>query len=205
LVSVAVRSDGRDGWSQNNNVNSNTPETGNLAQVCFIPVSQYLTVEEEIPILTFFLKPRYVDSWPNEKIIVAAGKTAAEIQLSGQDPGAGLLIFAKWFDMLNLGLGKKIVPLTYNWALTRAWLATWMDELDLLTFFSHEYRDLKAAAMFVNDNCWRNRQEYRVQKSAFSYIAKAYQVPWERERKDAIEDAHAVLRVYNKIITRPLA
>jgi len=70
----------------------------------------------------------------------------------GVEPSLAADRFEEWFDLIDLPLGKKLIPVAYNWPVMREYLVTWLGVKNFASLFHEcEYRDVISVATYLND------------------------------------------------------
>lgn len=122
-----------------------------------------------------------------------------QAQLSGIDPDKAADLLEEWFEKLNLGLEKRIMPLAHNWASDRCFMIDWLGIKNFAHIFDARYRDTQVVGLYLNDV-----SEFKVEQPPFpkvrlQYMTNVYRIPHERAH-DALQDCMVTAQLYKQIL-----
>lgn len=163
-----------------------------LVHVVIVPLMELGTHPTKI-LFDARMRPRYPDvdmSWIGKKRI---SQRVSDAVLNGIDPDDVAMMFESWFHDLELPLGKKIVPLAYNWARLQPFFTQWLSFSAMQDIFSWEYRDLIPACSFVND-------KQHVANVRYSYPKRKLRFICNNTTGEPHEQAHSLLTETKYII-----
>jgi DNA polymerase III epsilon subunit-like protein len=187
------------------NMNNNIPcavdveTTGALAgyheiiQIACLPLNQHFEEHEELRFFYINIKPDY----PKRASKEAERKHKLKLEdLSGcVTQRQGVKLFEEWFDKLNLGMGKRLIPLAHNWGFERGHLINWMGLGAFDDIWQSHPRDTMVFGAMINDLYqWHGR------KHPFPYLGlkdmcRRFDINIENHH-DALSDCIATARLY---------
>jgi len=130
--------------------------TGDILQLAIIPLKATLEIDKSKGIF-------FIDIAPvNTKTEVISGFSASKEDV--------VTLFDAWFEGLQLKEGKKLMPITYDWAVKRQFLNTifWESYDD---YFSPTIRDITRGAVVLDDVYYYSNNQYKYQKYFLSFVA----------------------------------
>jgi len=136
-------------------------------------------------------------------------KELLEISVNGFTQEAGRKMFLEWFDSLDLPFNKwgcrqrQLIPLAYNWCTVRPFLMDWLSRDSFEVFFHQEWRDIRGAANYLNDQAWmRAAERVPYYKDDFTWLCKNTSNAIDSAAKNPIYLADKVAKVYRTLLTR---
>ncbi len=130
----------------------NEPGLHDVIQACILPITHTWKMDKRSVPFFCDLQPKRVGQYETKTPRSRLRKAA----LDGLDPFGAVEMFETWVE--EKFKGEKILPLSYNWPLTKRFLIDWMQPKTVDLYFSNSYRDPLAIANYVND-----RLDYRTE------------------------------------------
>jgi DNA polymerase III epsilon subunit-like protein len=171
-------------------------------QVAVVPLKSDLTVNTSI-------LPFYTEIVPNhpERIEPDARKVCKlddarleRLIREGIDCWRAADLLDEWFQRLNLGFRKQIIPLAHNWPHDAAFLLDWLGHASFNAFF-FGHRDTLAVANMLNDIADMNNEPWPFPKVGLKYLCSQMKVE-NTNPHDALGDAVATAECYRRLVTR---
>jgi len=115
---------------------------------------------------------------------------------------ASYQLFDNWFRKLGLAFNKRIMPISYEWAIHRPFVAKWLGYADHVPlyddYFSYWYRDLMPVGLYWNDLAELNNEYWPFSSVSLRHIGTKLGVPAPRSRT-LLDKAYYIAEVYEKI------
>ncbi len=166
-------------------------------EVAILPLDSMLKVHPTLPIFNMRIKPQEMENVEREHIRMT-NEQLARTMLSGMDRYQVADLLKDWHKSLPLGLGKKILPLSYDYPKQREGLISWLGFEEYDEMFSESYRDILVATHFVNDyNCVSN-DPIPFAKQFFPWICRKLNV--ERVDKTPLGECVAYGETYKRLL-----
>jgi len=174
------------------------PTIHEIIQICALPLDHELNPHKHFRPFYTYLAPQNPEGADPRATDVNRVKLA-EIVLSGLDPGQAADLFLGWFEKLQLGWNKRLVPLAHNWPFDRDFLKTWLGAKTFEYIFDPRYRDTMTAASFMNDRADWHSEAFPYPKVNLSYLAKCLGVDHEGAH-DAMTDCSVTRECYKRLL-----
>lgn len=177
------------------------PRKCDIVEICIILVDNFIRPSTQIipfynQIMSF--RPENIDL----NTMTLTRTKLIDATKNGIEPSLAADRLESWFDELDLPLGKKIVPLTFNWPLMREYLHTWLGYYNFKSIFSEDYRDLRNTANFINDSRNQKAKQWIYPKSyCFSYIGNQHDIEVANS-DDVMVKALKMIEIYRAMLTQ---
>lgn len=124
---------------------------------------------------------------------------------TGKEESMAAELFVKWFEeKLNPRFRRRIMPLAYDYAFTKAFLVDWLGNATYDYIFDQRHRDLRAVSLFMNDRAgYRCDINYPFAKNNLRYICSQLKVDISTQN-GTISDAHAIIGCYERLCRNSL-
>jgi len=166
-------------------------------QFSCLPLGFDLYPHKSIPPFNITLQPWNKNRDPravNEKKYIHATNYGLE-----QERAANL--FDEWFNRLNLGLKKRIIPLAHNWPFDREFIKFWLTDVGFNYYFDPRYRDTMSLAATLCDICDANADRVPFEAITLHAIATKMGIEWESGMAhDSTYDAYKTIQIYRRLI-----
>ncbi len=176
------------------------PGFDSIYEVCILPLGSYLEPYE--PLMPYYtqIRPLRQDNLNKKKCRPSTRKSINNAIVSGMDYGMSIDMFDEWFDNLPLNLGKKIMPIAYNWPHTQAFLIDWLGFRHLHHCFDYRFRDILSVTHFLNDYADSHIRTYPFKKIDYSYICNTLHIEHNRSNNDTLENCVNIAEIYRSLI-----
>jgi len=125
-----------------------------------------------------------------------------ECRKYGFDTFTSYELFDNWYKKLGLKFNKRIMPISYEWAIHRAYVANWLGYADHVPlyndYFSHWYRDLMPIGLYWNDLAELNNEYIPFSVVRLKYLGNKLGVPLPRS-STLLDLAYYIAEIYEKI------
>lgn len=170
-----------------------------LVQIAIVVLDENFKPNKSVPFFYTDLKPLRPDN-AEARAFQVNGLSLARLINDGLDPFAAVELFIKWFEDLNLGEGKRILPLGHNYDFDKGFLKAWLGPKNYDYMFHYEVRDSKQAVAFLTDKQWWKADELQFSKTSLTYVAGQLGIPTDRSH-DALGDAITTAEVWRRLLT----
>lgn len=126
------------------------PDVGELFEICVLPLDINLNPHVHLPLFNMRMRINDVN-YIDKKHMMADRSEIAYVQINGETNDKVADIFQQWFKDLRLPYNRKIIPLTFNYYNQMRYLINWLSFDNYNKIFHRDVRDLKLAALFIND------------------------------------------------------
>ncbi len=176
------------------------PKRHEIIQICVLPLDSNIQPLKEYMPFYIDLKPNRVENIDPEAIEINKSRLAKLI-LAGLDQDCAVDLFYNWFQKLNLGQKKKIVPLAHNWPFDRSFIINWLGHTMFDECFHFHYRDTMANTLYCNDRADFNNEKCPYPKHGLKYLATTLGVDYEEHKlHDAMADCIVTAEVYRRLM-----
>jgi len=145
---------------------------------------------------------RFYYTWLKEKVQVNKEK-AFEAFMSGTDTYTAADLFDRWFDALQLGELKQLIPIAHNWAFDTPFLINWLGSRNFKRIFFPYARDTAVSASFLND-CVGYRGAvftFPYQKVDYKYLYSTQKNDMDLGKgNDSLNRAWMLATIYRKMV-----
>lgn len=114
-----------------------------------------------------------------------------------QTTGADL--FLRWVERLNLGLGKRLIPLAHNWSFDKNFIVEWLGEETYNIHFSRAHRDSFVIAAFINDMHNAQGLDAPFKSLQLESLCKKFGIKLDNAHS-ALPDARASAKLYKCLL-----
>lgn len=166
-----------------------------IHEICMYPLNnKFELAKSVIPFYSYFIPTIKMEE---------SGYTLTEYAKacsSGISRSTGFEIFERWCKhKLKLFDGRKIMPLTYDWAAKRPFFIDWMGPINFNNYFHFQVRDILSMALFGNDFANMQYERCPYPKVDMPYIFS--QTKTNFNRKDTLVNAVGIAKVYRWMLT----
>lgn len=173
------------------------PGHHDIYQICLLPLNADLKPFKEI--VPFYCdiqlkRPENAD----EAVYKKYKDRICNAQINGLEAYRAADLFDEWFQKLNLGYNKQIIPLAQNWVFDRGFLIDWLGIESFKQYFSVLYRDTMTASLFLNDQADHHNDPVPFAKNNLQWLCKTLNIPHERAH-DALQDCLVTAEVYRQM------
>lgn len=174
---------------------TNGPDLGyhEITEIVIIPIRN-LSVDNDIIPLSIKINSTEQGTLGSEYFM--------ECKKYGFDVSTSFIIFDNWYKKLALPFNKRIMPISYEWALHRPFVAKWLgysNHVPLYNdYFSHWYRDLMPVGLYWNDLAELNNEYLPFSIVRLRYLGNKLGVPAPRSRS-LLDKAYYIAEVYEAI------
>jgi len=170
-----------------------------LVQIAFVILDHKFKPNKSVQFFYTDLKPLRPEN-AHPKAFVKNGLSLAKLINDGIDPWKARDLFIEWFERLNLGQGKKLMPLGFNYDFDKAFLIEWLGPDTYEQLFDHNLRDGYHAVSFLNDKMWWKADPIQFPKKSLAYVAKQLGIITQNSH-DALADAITAAEVWRRLLT----
>ncbi len=175
------------------------PEKHEIIQIAVVPLNPDLTLRRDV--IPFYTEIMPMHPETAEPEAMRTNKIDLEKLLrEGHDQWRVADLFEEWFEKLNLGFRKAIIPLAHNWPYDAAFLQAWLGHLSFHHFF-FGYRDTMSVMNHLNDIADFANEPWPFPKMSLGSLCNRLQVE-NLNPHDALGDAVATAECYRRLVTR---
>jgi hypothetical protein len=180
----------------------NVPRFHDLIQICLLPLNADFKPNKKC--LPFYcdLKPRRKDNIDFDNLPKRVTRQQIyDITIKGADPDQAADLLQTWFDKFQLGYGKKIWILAYDWIAKRPFIEDWLQSpTQYNMIFDYRYRDPLPASLYCNDKAdFGAARKLPYAKVDFSYLCASVSADPDRS-KDCLIKCLQLSELYTKMI-----
>lgn len=168
-----------------------------IYSICILPLDSQLNPALKVALP--FNMPLLIS---NEEEIDPKYISSSELidsQTKGINPDAAVDLFLNWFKRLELPPNKKLVPVCCDWPFHSAFLKQWLGSVEFNDCFHESYRDIRAAAAYLNDCAHFRSEQIPFPKQHLSYILSTLKIP-RYSRTNTLAQCQAIAEAYKLII-----
>jgi len=174
------------------------PDQHSIIEICILPLNADYSINKSI--LPFNTQMQPIEGKIIDPEAMRVNRlNLADIKLNYLDAWKTLDLLVEWFEKLNLGMNKGIVPIAHNWPFDRAFFISWMGDLTYRTIFSRLYRDTMALAGSICDKCDLHNQPLPFNKLNLKALAKHFNIE-NPDPHRAMGDAYTTAKVYRQLL-----
>ena len=167
-------------------------------QICIIPLTFDLKRDETIIPFEILMQPRFTENREKGAVSKAQFNRA---NLNGLSYESAALLFTEWYERLDLGFMKRIVPLAHNWPFDRDFIREWLGPAGFDYHFDPRYRDTLSLAATINDVCDFRAERYPFPNLKLRSLATSLGMEWDSAgAHDALYDSAKTAEVYRKLV-----
>jgi len=174
------------------------PEVHEICQLAILPADADLREITSYPALNLLLKPERPEA-ADPKALKVSGLTLEKLAKEGLDHVYAQDLFWEWVEGLQLGLGKRMLPLASNWVFDRSMIIKWLGLSGFETAFHPHYRDTQAVALFQNDRFEFFNNEIPFPRVGLPPLGEHFKVD-NLQAHDALQDCRQTIGVYRELV-----
>jgi hypothetical protein len=167
-----------------------------LLEIAIIPLDFKCNISKDIMPYNVILKPENIDraeyNLDNDLVLKCVEQ--------GMDKYEAADLFEAWFAKLQLPPRKKIMVLTHNWAAKIDFIREWLQPTSFDMCFSHEYRDIQAVGLYLNDRDDVRNERYSFPKVKLSYMGAVLRVEYEDRLPTVIDECQCIINIYKELV-----
>jgi DNA polymerase III epsilon subunit-like protein len=175
------------------------PGTHDIIEIAIVPLNKFIEPYKHYKPFVMLLKPKRFENWEGGAENVN-GLTKAEVMLRGYDPWKAADMIEEWFDRLELGPQKQLIPLAHNWPFDREFIKEWLGPKTFEYIFSGHFRDTMSMALFHNDRMFHKSENYEFAKVGLKAVCNRLNVDNKMSHR-ALYDCLATAECYKKLCT----
>lgn len=172
--------------------------THDIWEVAILPLDHDFKPNKKHKYFSMQIKPKRPEN-ADPKALRISKVTLADILVEGQDPWKAADMLEEWFDRLNLGVGRQLVPLAHNWPFDKAFLLEWLGPATFNYIFHYHYRDSMVAASFINDRAYDQAEQIPWGRIGMGSMCNYFNVENKTAHR-ALSDCVATAEVYGKMV-----
>lgn len=167
-----------------------------LIKLCIIPLNNfYEPINGVIPFLATF-KPI------NEEHPDISKEDYARTLATGIHPNYAHDVMQYWFDHLPITKGKRLCPISHNWAYESAFIKELIGPTLFSEVFFEGSRDITSIACYINDACAMTMEQIPFPKYSLQVYCNRLNVIIDEPHYDALNRCRATIEVYKRILKR---
>jgi DNA polymerase III epsilon subunit-like protein len=170
-----------------------------LVSIAVLPLDEKLDIHKDVTPFCMMLQPKRPDNADPQALKINK-LSLADLILNGVEPYKAADLFEEWFEKLNLGYNKQIMPLAQNWPFDRSFIQDWLGIKTYEFCISRFYRDTMVVASYENDCADFRCEEHPYPKVNLQYLCSQLKVV-NHNPHDALSDCVATAEVYKRLIT----
>lgn len=174
------------------------PREHDIIQLAIIPLNNDVRPSADIFPFLIDMVPIRLQNVQSEAMRINRRKLT-DIVNNGIDRYRAQDLFLEWFEKLNLGYQKKIMPLGCNWPFDREFIIDWLGHETYEMCFHPHYRDVQTIASFRNDREGWKGNEFPYPKVSLSYLCTQMRIE-RHAMHDATDDARVTAEVYRRLL-----
>lgn len=167
-----------------------------LIEIIIIPLTPTCDINKKILPFNVLFKPEHVTraefNLDNDLVLSAMS--------NGFDKYDAADIFEKWFAKLDLPPNKRIMVLTHDWAAKSEFIKEWLQPTAFRMTFSHEYRDIQAIGLFLNDYCDLRNERWPFPKVKLSYMSAVQKIEYANRLPTVVDECQAMINLYKSLL-----
>lgn len=192
-------------------VTSDSPTEAELLQIALVPLNKFfepsttrmplhIYMQPENPNLAKsthdpYRRPRY--DYPTHLLAREADIKACHH--NGIDPDKAICMLEEWFDGLQLGKHKKLLPVGYGFGYTMSFIINWLGYRTYEDIFDWHYRDPFSIVSFDLDRKYVRNMEHNWRKLDMTSVLSCMGVGGSRQL-DAMSQAVDQAKLYSKML-----
>ncbi|HPT70866.1 MAG TPA: hypothetical protein PLE74_01130 [Candidatus Cloacimonadota bacterium] len=168
-----------------------------ILQICITPLDRFLKVDGSIAPFIATMNPRRGNcdkDWLGNDF-----SKMEQLIRNGIDPDFVQDQLEKWFVKYRIRETKLIMPLAYNWALSRSFLIDWLSIDSFNGYFDYRYRDIMTASIYCNDRAYWHEEDYPYPKHNLTYICNQCGVDYKKSN-DIMQQSMAIAACYRQMM-----
>jgi len=173
------------------------PIGNDLCAVCIAPLDNDFTFSASRPMFLMHVRHDHELRF-DRSLTLEMRRDIVESMKYGSPPETVARCLEQWFDGLNLGYNKKIMPLAYNWPLVSQYLIDLLMWESFSQIFDWRFRDLLSYSICLNDRCDYQGVQYVTQKHGLQYLCNTYDAHYSKA-SDICKQAEAIVHTYKRL------
>lgn len=165
-------------------------------QIAVVPLNADLQRNKNYKIFSTLIKPRNPQNYDVKSI---SRKKLAEVIVHALEADQVADLFQEWFNRLDLGLKRLIMPLAHNWPFDYSFIKDWLGHLRMEDIFHGHFRDTMSLALSMNDLSAFELTAYPYPKLTLGSMCARLNVV-NHCPHDALSDAVATAEVYRRMV-----
>lgn len=180
-------------------VTGDDPFHHDICEITIIPIDYNIERMRNADFFHAEISPRHKDRIDPETMSVSREKLLT-ISNHGLDSVSAEAALEKWFDDLNLGPNKQIMPIAFQWYRIYPYIRRWLGRLTYDYIFHENCRDIQSVSLFNNDYYYHHIEPVPFAKNDFSYLCSASKTLREPIRyRDTMTDCLTIIELYKKM------
>ena len=187
------------------------PDSVMPLDLCLLPLDYSLNPEKtRMPFMSQIQPPEHLypeyDLPQRQKdrnlsnIVTLSKDKFTQARMKGQPESLLADLFVRWVASFKLRRHKKLLPICYDWSLTRPALVNWLGEDLVEATFDWRVRDLLCYANLLNDLAGLHFENYPFPRVHFQALCWACGIL--NEKHTAVGNAKAIARIYTTMLRR---
>jgi DNA polymerase III epsilon subunit-like protein len=174
------------------------PEKHSIIEICILPLNGDYSINKSIVPFTTQMKP--IDGKVIDPEALQVNKIdLAWVMLNCVDAYKVADLLMEWYERLQLGMNKRIVPIAQNWPFDRAFLISWLGHLTYELIFDRHYRDTMSLACSINDRADMINAKIPFPKLNLKFLAAQFGIE-NPDPHRALGDAITTAQVYRQLL-----
>lgn len=174
------------------------PSRNAIIEICVLPLLPDYTINKKLMPFDTLMKPS--DGKEIDPDAMRVNKIdLPQLLLYGLDSDKVADLFLEWFEKLNLGPNKRIIPLAQNYPFDRSFIIEWLGVKTYELIFDRSFRDTMCCANFLNDVADMKNQPCPYPKQSLSVLAGKYKITNPSPHR-AIGDCVTTAAVYKEML-----
>lgn len=174
------------------------PENNSIIELCILPLLPDYSINKKLPMFNMLMQPI-----PGKKIDQEALQInkidLVNLMTKCLDAYKVADLLVDWFDKLNLGMYKRIVPLAQNWPFDRGFLISWLGAKTFELLFDKSYRDTMTFATSLNDRADMRNEKIPFPKQGLKYLCTQFGIV-NPDPHRALGDCVTTAEVYKNLL-----
>jgi hypothetical protein len=175
------------------------PEIHEIIEVAVVPFGIDFELHRKFMLFNMRMRPSILQPDDDFKGCKLSRKEIADTCLRAFDADKVADLLLDWFQSMNLGSKKRLIPLTHNFPVERANLVKWLGTEGYREIFSEDHRDLMVAAHYMNDRVGCKFEPVPFSKQTLPWIAKQCNIP-PVERGTCLSEANQMGETYKRML-----
>jgi DNA polymerase III epsilon subunit-like protein len=178
-------------------------------QIAILPLDANLELRPDVMPFYVTLKPSTLAYCDFDVPVMKHNRTKImEACDRGLDPERARELLEEWMNGIGLdytkwGTRKNVIPLGHCYNFDKIFIEKWLGVEDYRRLFSHQYRDLMQATLFLNDRCSFKGEPVLFPKHDLAYICSTLKISLPNAH-DALYDCKATAAAYRRICLHQL-
>jgi hypothetical protein len=165
LVSIAIETTG------------DNPRLHDVCFICIVLLDNYIKPSTQIVPFYTAIQPFRPENIDPETASISPTKLN-NAMIHGIAPSLAADRLEEWVKLLDMPEGKRIVPIVHGWERIHSFLREWLGFHNCKHLISEEARDLRTAALYLNDCLNHRAKPMMYTKVLPSFIGQAHNIQW---------------------------